>query len=345
MSSVLQKYFPMIRTREAILQEITTTPNLYSAFQKWDKDQQDAFLAYCTGQKGLHILHDPVFKEILNPEFAPGRVEELLSLILGEHIKILHILPLESPRIGDEHSLIVMDLVVKLETGSIVNIEVQKLGYRFPGQRSACYSADLLLRQYKRMRNEKSKSFSYKDIKKVYTIVLYEKSTSEFHQFPENYIHRFSQQSDTGISIDLLQEYVFIPLDIFYRILHNKGIRNQLEAWLTFLSTDEPEMIEKLILSYPQFRCYYEEIYTLCQNTERVMDMFSKELQELDKNTVQYMIDEMQEEIDAQKETIDKQELLLNEKEQSLITSQKTIKEQEEEIQKLKELLNELSSR
>ena len=275
MSSVLQKYFPMIRTREAILQEITTTPGLYSAFQKWDKDQQDAFLAYCTGQKGLHILHDPVFKEILNPELSPG----------------------------------------------------------------------LLLRQYKRMRNEKSKSFSYKDIKKVYTIVLYEKSTSEFHQFPENYIHRFSQQSDTGISIDLLQEYVFIPLDIFYRILHNKGIRNQLEAWLTFLSTDEPEMIEKLILSYPQFRCYYEEIYTLCQNTERVMDMFSKELQELDKNTVQYMIDEMQEEIDAQKETIDKQELLLNEKEQSLITSQKTIKEQEEEIQKLKELLNELSSR
>ena len=104
-------------------------------------------------------------------------------------------------------------------------------------------------------------------------------------------------------------------------------------------------MIEKLILSYPQFRCYYEELYTLCQNTERVMDMFSKELQELDKNTVQYMIDEMQEEIDAQKETIDKQELLLNEKEQSLITSQKTIKEQEEEIQKLKELLNKLSSR
>ena len=177
--------------------------------------------SYPTGNY-YNSLHDPVFKEILNPELSPGRVEELLSLILGEHIKILHILPLESPRIGDEHSLIVMDLVVKLETGSIVNIEVQKLGYRFPGQRSACYSADLLLRQYKRMRNEKSKSFSYKDIKKVYTIVLYEKSTSEFHQFPENYIHRFSQQSDTGISIDLLQEYVFIPLDIFYRILHNK---------------------------------------------------------------------------------------------------------------------------
>lgn len=34
--------------------------------------------------------------------------------------------------------------------------------------------------------------------------------------------------------------------------------------------------------------------------------MFSKELYELDKNTVQYMMDEMQDTIDAQKETIDK---------------------------------------
>ena len=35
------------------------------------------------------------------------------------------------------------------------------------------------------------------------------------------------------------------------------------------------------------------------------MDMFSKELYELDKNTVQYMIDEMQEMIDGQKQKID----------------------------------------
>lgn len=35
------------------------------------------------------------------------------------------------------------------------------------------------------------------------------------------------------------------------------------------------------------------------------MDMFSKELYELDKNTVQYMIDEMQETIDEQKQKID----------------------------------------
>ena len=38
----------------------------------------------------------------------------------------------------------------------------------------------------------------------------------------------------------------------------------------------------------------YEEIYVMCQNVEKVMEMFSKELIQLDRNTVQYMIDEMQ---------------------------------------------------
>ncbi|MBR9945903.1 hypothetical protein KE530_05550 [Clostridiaceae bacterium Marseille-Q4145] len=43
----------------------------------------------------------------------------------------------------------------------------------------------------------------------------------------------------------------------------------------------------------------YDEVYNLCLNVEKVMEMFSKELKELDQNTVQLMIEEMQEELDA----------------------------------------------
>lgn len=102
------------------------------------------------------------------------------------------------------------------EDGSIANVEVQKIGYLFPGERSACYSADMLLRQYKRVRRELGKKFHYRDIKKVYTIVLFEKSNSVFKSFSKDiYIHRFQQQSDSGIELNLLQEYTFICLDIF----------------------------------------------------------------------------------------------------------------------------------
>ena len=310
MANVLQKYFPMIRTREEVRKEITGNDRLMKVWQGWNREHQELFLDYCSGQRGVRILYDTFFKEILDPNTTPERVEELLSLILKQKVKILKVLPLESPRLGDEQSLIVMDVVVELEDHSIANLEVQKAGYYFPGQRAACYSSDLLLRQYRRVREDlekQEKRFSYREIKKVYTIILYEKSPKEFHDFPTDYIHRFAQRSDTGIEIDLLQEYVFISLDNFHGILHNNGIRNKLEAWLTFLSVDEPEKIARLIQEYPQFEKYYKEIYELCRNTERVMRMFSEELRELDRNTVQYMIDDMKDEIDAQKETIAEQ--------------------------------------
>ena len=92
-------------------------------------------------------------------------------MLLGNKIKILSVLPVDSTRIADEGSLLVMDIVVQLESGEIVDLEIQKIGYMFPGQRSACYSSDLLLRQYKRIRSdENEKTFSYRDIKNVYTI-------------------------------------------------------------------------------------------------------------------------------------------------------------------------------
>ena len=54
------------------------------------------------------------------------------------------------------------------------------------------------------------------------------------------------------------------------------GIK-QKRGWL-FLSTDEPEIIIELIRQYPEFKEMYEEIYVMCQNVEKVMEMFSKEL-------------------------------------------------------------------
>ena len=354
MANVLQEYFPMIRTREEVRKEITGNDRLRTVWQEWNREQQELFLDYCSGQRGVRILYDTFFKEILDPNTTPERVEELLSLILKQKVKILKVLPLESPRLGDEQSLIVMDVVVELEDHSIANLEVQKAGYYFPGQRAACYSSDLLLRQYRRVREDlekQEKRFSYREIKKVYTIILYEKSPKEFHDFPRDYMHRFAQRADTGIEIDLLQEYVFISLDNFHGILHNNGIRNQLEAWLTFLSVDEPEMIEKLIREYPQFEKYYKEIYELCRNTERVMGMFSEELRELDRNTVQYMIDDMKDEIDAQKstihaqkETIAEQGELLNQKDSTISTQKGMIEAQNKEIEELKRQLAQLQT-
>ena len=327
----LKQYFPMIRTREELIREIKENPGLLKNYDEWNEEQQKEFMDYCTGVKGVKILYDAFFKEIMNPENTPERLNELLSLLLYQKVRIRSVLPGDSTRIAEESSILIMDILVELEDGSLANVEVQKIGYRFPGQRSACYSADLLLRQYKRVKGERKKTFSYKDIKSVYTIVFFEKSIKEFHEFPQYYIHRFEQQSDSGLRMELLQKYVFIPLDIFRE--RHQNITNKTEAWLTFLSTDRPEQIIQLIKKYPQFREMYEEIYAICRNVERVMEMFSKELLELDKNTVQYMIDEMQETIDSQKNE-------LEEKQETIDIQQNKLEEQQNEIEETKQLLS-----
>jgi len=362
----LKQYFPMIREREDIKQEIRENPKLLEKYREWDEEQQEEFLDYCTGVKGVKILYDAFFKEIMNPENTPERLNELLSLLLGQSVTIKRVLPGDSTRLADEQSLLIMDILVELADTSLANVEVQKIGYSFPGQRSACYSSDLLLRQYKRVKGEKKKAFSYKDIKSVYTIVFFETSIKEFHEYPQNYIHKFKQQSDTGLELELLQKYVFIPLDIFRGIYHNDGKSNvknsansggdkhhkvvkrrwnKREAWLTFLSTDEPEIIIELISQYPEFKEMYEEIYVMCQNVEKVMEMFSKELIQLDRNTVQYMIDEMQDTIDVQKEKIDTQKEELEAKQETIDSQKATIDTQKEELEAVRHRLREMAEK
>ena len=346
----LKQYFPMIREREDIKQEICENPKLLEKYREWDEEQQEEFLDYCTGVKGVKILYDAFFKEIMNPENTPERLNELLSLLLGQSVTIKRVLPGDSTRLADEQSLLIMDILVELADTSLANVEVQKIGYSFPGQRSACYSSDLLLRQYKRVKGEKKKAFSYKDIKSVYTIVFFETSIKEFHEYPQNYIHKFKQQSDTGLELELLQKYVFIPLDIFRGIYHNDGKSNgknsanrcwnKTEAWLTFLSTDEPEIIIELIRQYPEFKEMYEEIYVMCQNVEKVMEMFSKELIQLDRNTVQYMIDEMQDTIDVQKEELEAKQETIDTQKGELEQQKATISTQKNELEEQKTTIN-----
>ena len=138
-------------------------------------------------------------------------------------------------------------------------------------------------------------------------IVLFEKSNSVFKSFSKDiYIHRFQQQSDSGIELNLLQEYTFICLDIFDDIIHNEGrkIDGRLEEWLVFLKEDDPDMIIKLLEQNFEFRDIYEEIYNICRNSERMMGMFSKELEILDRNTVKLMIDELDEALGEEREKV-----------------------------------------
>ena len=197
----LRAVFPKYKDPASIQEEIAASPQLSAIFHSWTPSRQQEFLDFCCGNRGIRILYDSYFKYVFNPDTHAAELSRMISVLIGQDVKIVQILPNES-HLGADYTLVIMDIIVETADGSVVNVEVQKIGYNFPGERAACYNADLLLRQYQRIRKEYSESdtpekgvkraekkakFSYKYIRPVYTIVFMETSTEDFHKFPEDW--------------------------------------------------------------------------------------------------------------------------------------------------------------
>ncbi len=69
---------------------------------------------------------------------------------MDRHVTVIEVFP--NANSAFLNSFVIMDMVVRLDDGSITNIEIQKVPYDFPAARITCYSADLVLRQFRMLR-------------------------------------------------------------------------------------------------------------------------------------------------------------------------------------------------
>ncbi len=286
--------------------------SLYSQYVNLGSFWKPIFEEYMLGRRTLSLTYDPFFKRIFNPEIHPDRLSDFLSSILGQKVTVTHILPNQNIMLKGS-SLLIMDIVVRLEDGSLTNVEIQKMAVAFPAERMSCYSADLLLRQYEQIRAQAGKQFNYSKMNKVYTIIIYENTDGSetlspvyraFHEpdMKNIYVHHGKTTFDSGLSIELLQEFYLIPLDVF-RIKND----DKLTAWLSLLSTKYVSEAEILIDKYPWFEEIFIEMSEYMHKPEEVLSMFSEALRIMDENTALYMIDEMKNEISEQNEMISEQ--------------------------------------
>ena len=295
-----------VPTREKIMEQIRSDTYTYSQFVKMPLEAQRRLVEFCMGNRNLKITYEPFFQHIFNPEVHPERLTLLLSAILKQKVKIIHVMPREGKRLSHDSSLVIMDILVELEDGSYVNVEIQKFGYYFPMQRSFCYGADMLVRQYDKLKEDLGDRFTYRHMRPVFVIVIMENSPKEFHEFSEDYIHRSIVQFDTGLKLGNLMNLIYIPLDIFRNMPHNEI--GELEAWLYFLGSDEPKDINRIIGKYTYFEELYQEIIYFRYHPKELVGMYSEALAILDRNTVEFMLDDMKKEADDLRLDLNKQE-------------------------------------
>ena len=83
----------------------------------------------------------------------------------------------------------------------------------------------------------------------------------------------------------------FISLDTFKDEVHN--INTKRDAWLKFLTEDDPDEIVNFVNQYPEFLPCYKDLIAFRQNPKELINMFSDALKEMDKNTERYMVEEL----------------------------------------------------
>ena len=309
----IHQLFPS-RTEQECLAELRKRPRSYFAYQNMSPEWKNRFLGFMEGTKTLPLTYDPFFKKLFNPDIYPERLSSLISSIIGTKVTVQCILSNEDSMLPST-SLLLLDILVQLEDGSIANVEIQKIPYAFPGERMSCYSSDLMLRQYTRVKSLKGSSFIYKNLKTVYTIVMFENSPNECKetQSADIYLHHGKTVFDTGIELKLLQEFYVVALDVFCESKYAKDI-NELNAWLSLLTAQSVDDLAALVSDYPWMEAICKDMSEYMYDPEEVITMFSEALRMLDENTVHYMIDELQKERDEAVAALSEKDAALSEK-------------------------------
>ena len=92
-----------------------------------------------------------------------------------------------------------------------------------------------------------------------------------------------------------------ISLDVFSQNKYPMDKNNRVTAWLSLLATRNVDDLTEILAVYPWLEAIYQDMASYLHKPEEVLTMFSDALKILDHNTVQYMIDELQNTIDDQK--------------------------------------------
>ena len=288
----LEEIFGPPTSEEYVLEMIKRDPLIYEKYLRFSTVAQEKLMSFLTGKSGVEVTYDPFFKKIMDPKAHPERTESLLSALMKQKVKIIHVEDPCGTRLVEKGSFVIMDILVRLEDKSYTDLEIQKIGYKFPAQRSSCYTADMIMREYTRLNAELGDDFQYNKMQPVRLFVLMEESTADFKNENGSYIHHKISTYDTGIKLPELENTTYIALDTFKENVHN--IRNKTDAWLNFFSKTEPADVIKLVSKYPEFIDYYRDVAEFRKDPKEVVIMFSEALAIADRNAELLWIDEMQ---------------------------------------------------
>ena len=180
----------------------------------------------------LSMKSDIVFKAFFsrNEKF----LKSFLSAILGENVKIkkvMHDVRLE--QLTKEMKYGVLDLDVELESGELLNVEMQLRDNHNIEERTTFYASKKIVEQLE----PKGK---YEDLKKVIVIAILNYSFIKSHQYVTETVR--VAKVDKEYEINNTVKYYYIELEKFRN--QNPNMEEKINQWLAFIDMERGDLLE-----------------------------------------------------------------------------------------------------
>ncbi len=245
-------------------------------------DVQEEFRQIEEGKRLPNLSSDIVFKKVFNPDLHKERVEKLLTLIFREKLIVSSSLNQQIPKATIFAKDTVHDMVAKLTSGAVANLEMQAIAQEFIVERMDIYASDMILLQYAINEGEKKKDFLYTDVKPSYLVVFMKKSPMIFKDSSE-FIHFKKSVTDTGIELNQLALIVYIELDKCLKYIKKQGYHTEnkeLYKWLVMLADVNDKEVNQLIVEDPEKAKIIEELNEMSKSKEELIEVLSEKYAE-----------------------------------------------------------------
>ena len=207
-------------------------------------------------EKKLTMKDDIVFKAFFSR--YPKYLKSFLSSIFGKEVKInkvIHDARLE--QLTKEMKYGILDLDVELESGEIINVEMQLKDNKNIERRTTFYASKKIVEQLE----PKGK---FEEIKRVIVIAILDYELTNLPDYITETVR--VTRNNRGFELNNVVKYYYIELEKFRK--QNPSMRKIFDQWLAFLDMERGDLLEMAKKNNKEIKDAVEDFEVLAGDAE-----------------------------------------------------------------------------
>lgn len=184
--------------------------------------------------KILVMKDDIMFKAFFSRKGNERFLKDFLNAILGKEIKIARVIhDLRLEQLAREQKYGVLDLDVELESGEIINIEMQMDNHKNMEKRTTFYAS-------KKITEQLGPKAKYSDLKKIIVISILNYSFIDLPEYVTKTVRVADRHREYEINNDVT--YYYIELEKFRN--QNPDMKEPINQWLAFIDMERGDLLD-----------------------------------------------------------------------------------------------------